>query len=119
MQAVVDLVVREFSRGDVPGNAAGEVRVLNDAGPVVTPKDHMAVQAFQRAVARVTGQPAPVGGVNYFTDSAVLTPAWDVPMLIFGPGRDDLAHQPNEHVEIYRLKTSAQIFREVILEMLG
>ncbi|NLH00003.1 MAG: M20 family metallopeptidase [Chloroflexi bacterium] len=118
--AILDQVGRLVNEitGETPG-ASSVVRVLNNFDAVTTPADHPIVSAFCRAASRVTGSQPAVAGVNFFTDSAVLTPALNVPMLICGPGKDELAHQPNEYVEVACLETCARIYSEAILEYLG
>lgn len=96
-----------------------EVRVLNNANAVTTPDNHQILHMFSKAVNRATGRQPVIGGVNYFTDAAILTPAWDVPMLICGPGKDEMAHQPDEYVDVSRLKECERIYSEAILEFLG
>jgi succinyl-diaminopimelate desuccinylase len=43
-------------------------------------------------------------------DAAVFVPATNLPMFIFGPGKSELAHQPNEYVEISKLVEAAQFY---------
>ena len=42
----------------------------------------------------------------YYTDGSVLNPNSDIPTLIYGPGIETLAHQPNEYVEIAAFERS-------------
>mgnify|MGYP000255458242 FL=1 len=40
-------------------------------------------------------------GINFFTDASILirdTP--EMPVLLYGPGEPDVAHKPNEYVEL-------------------
>lgn len=40
-------------------------------------------------------------GINYFTDASILVRDMpDIPVLLFGPGEPEMAHKPNEYVEI-------------------
>lgn len=39
-------------------------------------------------------------GVNYFTDASSLVGATRLPMIIYGPGEDAQAHQPNERLAL-------------------
>ncbi|CAM3731060.1 ArgE/DapE family deacylase [Aeromicrobium ponti] len=54
-------------------------------------------------------------GVSYYTDGAVLNPKSDIPTLIYGPGDEKLAHQPNEWVSIEAYRRSIQFYKQLIL----
>lgn len=58
-------------------------------------------------------------GVNYYTDASVYWPHLQVPTIIIGPGRPELAHQPNEYVEIDRFIESIRYFIALAVEYLG
>ncbi|MEH7525132.1 M20 family metallopeptidase [Bacillus sp. JJ1503] len=54
-------------------------------------------------------------GVSYYTDAAVLNPRSEIPTLIYGPGDEKLAHQPNEWVSIAAYKRSIDFYKSLIL----
>jgi succinyl-diaminopimelate desuccinylase len=54
-------------------------------------------------------------GVPFYTDAAVLNPNSHIPTLIYGPGDESLAHQPNEHVHISSYLQSIQFYRALML----
>jgi len=54
-------------------------------------------------------------GVSYYTDAAVLNPRSEIPTLIYGPGDEKLAHQPNEWVSLSAYKRSINFYKELIL----
>lgn len=54
-------------------------------------------------------------GVSYYTDGAVLNPRSDIPTLIYGPGDEKLAHQPNEWVSIEAYRRSIQFYKQLIM----
>ncbi|MFD1706761.1 M20 family metallopeptidase [Siminovitchia sediminis] len=56
-------------------------------------------------------------GVSYYTDAAVLNPNSEVPTLIYGPGDEKLAHQPNEYVEIQAYLRSIDFYRELAVKL--
>lgn len=39
-------------------------------------------------------------GINYFTDASIFTEYNNIPTILFGPGSPDMAHKPNEAVDI-------------------
>jgi succinyl-diaminopimelate desuccinylase len=92
-----------------PGLIA-EVKVLNDRPAVVTEMDNPIIFPIRTAAEKILGRPVPSKGVKFFTDSAVLTPAWDIPMIICGPGHAGLAHQPDEYIEISLLQKAVGIY---------
>ncbi|MCM3705120.1 MULTISPECIES: M20 family metallopeptidase [Cytobacillus] len=54
-------------------------------------------------------------GVSYYTDGAVLNPRSEIPTLIYGPGDEKLAHQPNEWVSLAAYQRSIQFYRQLIM----
>ncbi|MDM5225678.1 M20 family metallopeptidase [Cytobacillus sp. NJ13] len=59
--------------------------------------------------------PANHYGVSYYTDGAVLNPRSEIPTLIYGPGDEKLAHQPNEWVSLAAYQRSIQFYRQLIM----
>ena len=63
--------------------------------------------------------PPALGGASYFSDAAVLIPELGIPMVLCGPGRPDLAHQPDEHVEAARVEEAEEAHVALIRRLLG
>ncbi|OZU87817.1 acetylornithine deacetylase [Virgibacillus indicus] len=59
-----------------------------------------------------------VHGVSYYTDGAVLNPDSRIPTLIYGPGDEKLAHQPNEFVDVNAYLRSIDFYKELALDMM-
>lgn len=57
-----------------------------------------------------------VYGVSYYTDAAVLNPNSRIPTLIYGPGDESLAHQPNEHVNIQAYLRSIDFYKKLAMK---
>ena len=112
----VQTLVNDLSQR-VPGFQAS-VEVISDLPPVATPADDPAVRRFGRVVATVTGERPEPRGVPYATDAASLAPMLQAPLIICGPGSPDLAHQPNECVEIERLSDATKILTLAAAEFL-
>ncbi|ANR69526.1 M20 family metallopeptidase [Staphylococcus equorum] len=55
-----------------------------------------------------------VSGVSYYTDGSVLNPDSNIPTLIYGPGIETLAHQPDEYVEVEAFERSITFFKDLI-----
>jgi succinyl-diaminopimelate desuccinylase len=46
------------------------------------------------------GEEPSLGGVSYYSDAAVLNPAFDLPRVIIGPGELGMSGQRDEYVYI-------------------
>ena len=66
---------------------------------------------------RCDGQDVDAGkpkGAPYFTDAAVLNPAFDhPPFIILGPGEAAMAHQTDEYCVVERIAQAAEIYRAI------
>jgi succinyl-diaminopimelate desuccinylase len=85
---------------------------------VETPPDSPIVQTFQEAAAGVLGQQVAVRGASYYTDASVLQPPTGVPTVVFGPGDDRLAHQPNERVDVGQVATATRCYTAFVRDLL-
>ncbi|WP_102275627.1 M20 family metallopeptidase [Cytobacillus massiliigabonensis] len=54
-------------------------------------------------------------GVSYYTDGTVLNPRSEIPTLIYGPGDEKLAHQPNESVPIDAFIRAIEFYKKLAL----
>jgi succinyl-diaminopimelate desuccinylase len=71
---------------DMAGDGFTFARI--DLKPAVeTAANHPFASLCLREAAALTGRPADPIGVTYFSDAAVLCPAFDMPMAIMGPGK--------------------------------
>jgi len=41
------------------------------------------------------------------------------PIIIFGPGKPEVCHQPDEYIDIADLKKGRQFYKEIILKFLA
>ncbi len=96
-----------------------KMRILKDYAAVETDQKNPIVSPIRSAASLVLGEEVPIKGVRFFTDSAVLTPAWEVPMVLCGPGHAELAHQPDEFIEISLLKQAEEIYTLALKDYLG
>jgi succinyl-diaminopimelate desuccinylase len=104
----IEELIATIARG-FPGFQAS-VKVLKDRPPIETDPASPAVHIFAAAVHDIVGKPPEPKGVMYYTDASALVPALQAPMIICGPGDVGLAHQPDEYVEIKKLREAAEIF---------
>jgi acetylornithine deacetylase len=82
--------------------------------PLETPEDAPIAQVVQRAASHVLGHPAPVAGVPFWTDAALLAAA-GIPSVLFGPAGAG-AHAAEEWVELASVELCAQVYLQAALE---
>jgi succinyl-diaminopimelate desuccinylase len=108
--------IREFVEAALAKAAEGhadfcaEYEFLLNAMPVEGLKGHHIVQAFESAA----GKPLLKRGVNYFTDASSLLKDKALPLLIYGPGDDKQAHQPEEHIVLEKYYQAIEIYKNFI-----
>jgi succinyl-diaminopimelate desuccinylase len=71
---------------------------------------------FVKAVCQVRGVDAP-GTVGYTTDGPIFA-ALGAPVIIFGPGKAEICHQPDEFIEIADVQKAAQQYNDIVLKLL-
>jgi succinyl-diaminopimelate desuccinylase len=95
-----------------------EVNVRNDIPPIETPVGHPLIRHTADAVEVVVGSAPAVRGATYYTDGGMWVGS-GVPMVIFGPGDDKLAHQPNERVPVQQLELATRGYLALLERLLG
>ena len=101
------------------GVPPAEVSVLADRPAVETARDDALVNSASEAVATATGEEPALGGASYFSDGAVLIPDLKIPMVLCGPGRPELAHQPDEYAEVERVTQAENVYVALARKLLG
>jgi len=102
---------------EIPGFAA-QMRVTNDKAAVETPDSAPLVQAAIHTGQAVLETMLTPCGVNFYTDASVFVPALNVPAIMVGPGNEEMAHQPNEYVEIPKLLKAVDFYVALAKELL-
>jgi acetylornithine deacetylase len=69
------------------------------------------VRALAEAVEAVDGAPAPVEGLSYWTDAALLSAA-GIPAICYGPGDIRLAHSATEYVPVAELRRATAVLAQ-------
>jgi succinyl-diaminopimelate desuccinylase len=105
-------------RDQFPGYQA-ELQVINDRSAVSTDVDDPFIQAAQQAGRSLWNRELTPQGVTYYTDASVLAPACGKPVLIFGPGQAEQAHQTDEWVGTEDVYQAAKFYLELASNWLG
>mgnify|MGYP001141632581 CR=1 FL=1 len=95
------------------------VTITNDRPPVMTEPQRPFVVKFNQAVKKVTGTLPEPRGMFAFTDGSILAPRLSLPLVVCGPGQPNIAHQPDEYVEISQLVESTRILSQALTELLS
>ncbi len=88
-----------------------------DRPPLETPADSPIAAAVQSAATKVLGHAAPIAGVPFWTDAALLTEA-GIPAVLFGPSGAG-AHADEEWVDLASVRTCAEIYLQTAIEFCG
>jgi len=102
-----------------PGMDA-RVRVTGGRGAAATPADSRIVQCARSACREVVGrQPQPSPTPGYATDASALCSEPKIPFVVIGPGREELAHKPDEYVEIDSYLKAVLLYARIAEDFLG
>lgn len=124
-----DRCVAEIDLRILPGMAAEDVeaaigRHLGDEitveridykPAVETAPDH----PFAQACLKAKGEGARPRGASYYSDATVLTPAFDLPMVIVGPGEMGMSGQTDEYCDLAALERAVDVFEAIARDWLG
>jgi succinyl-diaminopimelate desuccinylase len=97
-----------------------ELRDLWSVPPIATPRKAPVVGAFGRAIAEVVGrEPTVVMSPGTYDHKHVTMRAGIVDCIAYGPGRLDLAHLPDEFVDIDELVAAAKVMAVATMRLAG
>ncbi len=113
--AEADIAVNEYEARSYTGYT-WKVREYYPAWLI--PQSHPLVQAGLRAVEKVLGLRPPVGCWKFSTDGTYTMGEAGIPTIGFGPGDEHWAHSPDERVRIDDVLAAAEIYAEMVLEIM-
>ncbi len=91
-----------------------EVTVLSERLPVNTSTEERLARVAEDLRRETYGAPSSRVAAPYYTDASVLVEARpDLPVVVYGPGDDRLAHQPNEWVSIEAFDESIAFYERL------
>lgn len=92
-----------------------EMRVINNLPAIKTATSDSFYQFFHREAEAYFGRKMEPKGIPVYTDGAVLKkPDSDIPVIIFGPGNLEKAHQADEFIDTNAFHQSIPFFKQVI-----
>ena len=104
--------VRQYVGSDIVS-----VEPFVDLNSVWTEPDNPWVQRVYDMTAEHLGERAEIAALPFFTDAAVLQPAFGgVPTVILGPGDTHMAHQTDEYCEIARIPVARAMYESIITD---
>lgn len=96
------------------------LRDLWTVPPVATPRDARVVATLQEAIGDVIGRPASiVASPGTYDHKHVTRRAGIVECVAYGPGILDLAHQPDEYVQVDHLIASTKVMALATMRLVG
>ena len=87
-----------------------DMRVVAERLPVASDPHAPIVASVLKLLEQRGRQETPKATPGYATDASVFQPASGVPFLIFGPGIPQLAHQPDEYIDINTYLESIELY---------
>jgi acetylornithine deacetylase/succinyl-diaminopimelate desuccinylase len=98
-------------------NLNAEVTILSNALGVETSRDHVVINTLRRNVKKLAGENPKIIGSGFWTDASILVNQGRIPSVIFGPGKEEIAHTIMEYVEIDQLLIAAQVYALTALDI--
>jgi succinyl-diaminopimelate desuccinylase len=89
-----------------------EIKQILDRSSIIT---HPETKLIKNALKLKENTIKDCHGVSYYTDGAVLNPHSHIPTLIYGPGDEKQAHQPNEFVDLDAYLRSISFYKKLII----
>lgn len=77
--------------------------------------DHELMNILKDSFKKVKGKEPVIEASPWGTDGGLLTAVGNIPTIVFGPGTTEVAHYPNEYVELDKIFEAAEIIAETIL----
>jgi len=115
--ADITSLMKEIENGST---ARFDLKVLNDLMAVGTPAEDELIKLAKSVSEEISGTERQLKGVRYYTDASTFVKGLGegLPVLIYGPGVETMAHKPNEHVEISKYLEAIKFYKKVALEYL-
>ncbi|MDP2932769.1 MAG: M20/M25/M40 family metallo-hydrolase, partial [bacterium] len=106
-----NLITKEINKIIAKSSVEADLKVLRDCPSLQTNTQSDFVKQLNQLL-KVKPKPVP-----FTTDAPYLT-TLKAPIVIFGPGKPQLCHKPNEYIEIKDLKKAVELYKKIILHFL-
>jgi acetylornithine deacetylase/succinyl-diaminopimelate desuccinylase-like protein len=90
-------------------NTTFTCQVFNDRAPIASPIDDPEIRRFLSVYGQSTSREGPHGIAPYSTDAVAIVPGREIPLVIYGPGQIEQAHQPNEFLDKAQLDEALRV----------
>lgn len=94
-------------------NISYSLDVLHNLTPLDTPENNWFVRKAVELNSKMIGSPEEVDGINFYTDGSIFCDSYDFPIIVYGPGKRELAHQPNEYIELDKYVQAIDYYVEI------
>ncbi len=78
--------------------------------------DHLLIKKLSHYSKEVLEYHPAIEASPWGTDGGILSQAMKIPVVVFGPGTTEVAHNANEYIEIEKIFQAAHIFTLLILD---
>lgn len=90
-----------------------EINIINNLPALENEENNKFVQLAMEVNHELNGMKMEEKGANYYTDGSIYGSSLNIPIIIYGPGDEKLAHQPDEHIDIRKFIQSIQYYAEL------
>lgn len=87
--------------------------------PWALPAEHPLVQTAISSLTKTLGHRPQITRWDFSTDGVYTMGKAHIPTIGFGPGRQEDAHSPNEHVRLVDVHLAAQAYAQLAVDLLG
>ncbi|WP_338469550.1 peptidase [Niallia sp. XMNu-256] len=84
--------------------------------PGAIDESHPLIQTISRSYQKIKGDPPIIEASPWGTDGGILSNIGDTPVVVFGPGTTEVAHDSNEYIILDHVFQAAEIIALTILE---
>src|SRR5690606_25566536 len=81
--------------------------------------EHELMRILEKEYRNVLNQEPIIEASPWGTDGGLLTQIGNTQTIVFGPGQTELAHSPNEYIEIDRVMEAAEIIALTLIQWCG
>jgi len=89
------------------------LEILNNRPPLMTEEKNELVVELVKTMENL-GLSVEFKGVNYFTDASLVLSKYDIPFIIYGPGKINQCHIENEYVLLSAVRRVLNVYLELL-----